>query len=70
MEGGYYQSERDDWKMFEKSNPIRALYVLSVKKFNIHPAYTLKHNSNQGKQIIFLIIPKDLNYSKKNLEYY
>ena len=56
--------------MFEKSNPVRALYVLSVKKFNIHPAYTLKHNSNQGKQIIFLIIPKDLNCSKKNLEHY
>ena len=43
-----YPTKIDDWKTFEKNNPIIAL-----------PAYISKHNSTREKQIILLMIPNE-----------
>ena len=43
-----YLSEIDDWKKFEKKNPIVALDTVYVK-MNIYPTCILKCNSNHGK---------------------
>ena len=46
-EGIHFQSEKDDWKKFEKNNVTIAFPVLYVKKEKIYSAYFSKHNSNQ-----------------------
>ena len=48
---------KNDWKKIEKNNVKIALIVLHAKKEKICLAYVLKHNSNRGKQVIFLMIP-------------
>ena len=48
-----YPSEKDDWKIFDKSNLTIALNGLYSK---IHPAYVSKHNSNREKQVTLLVI--------------
>ena len=48
-----FQSEKDDWKNFEKNNVAIALNVLYAKKEKIYPAYVSKHNSNREKQVLF-----------------
>ena len=54
-EGINFQSAKDDWKKFEKSNVTIALNVLYAKKYKIYPAYV--SNSNREKQVILLMIP-------------
>ena len=39
-----YPSKIDDWKTFEKYNSTIALYILYIKKKEIYPACTSKHN--------------------------
>ena len=41
---------------FEKNNVETAPNVLYAKKEKIYPAYVSKHNSNQEKQVILLMI--------------
>ena len=48
-----FQSEKDDWKNFEKNNVAIALNVLYAKKEKIYPAYVSKHKSNCEKQVLF-----------------
>ena len=50
-EGRKYQSEKDDWKKFEKNNVTIALNVLYAKNIYI---YIL--DSNSAKQVIFSMI--------------
>ena len=49
-----YPSGKDDEKKYEKRNPTVAVNVLCVK--DIYLACISKHDSNRGKQIIFLMI--------------
>ena len=44
LKGINYPSKIDDWKTFEKNNPITALNILYIKEKEIHPAYISKHN--------------------------
>ena len=37
-----------------------------LKKKNIYPAYVSKHNSNRGKQVIFLMIPNGKGRTAKS----
>ena len=48
-------SGKDDWKKIEKNNPAIAPEVIYLKKMNICPVSTSKHNLNHEKQIILLI---------------
>ena len=41
-----YPSKIDDWKKFERNNPITALNILCIKEKKILPAYISKHNPN------------------------
>ena len=41
---------------FEKNNAAIAPNVLYAKKEKIYPAYVSKHNSNQEKQVILVMI--------------
>ena len=59
MEGINYPSKIDDWKTFEKNNPIIALNILYTKEKEISPAYISKSNSNCEKQIILLMVPNE-----------
>ena len=61
-----YPSKIDDWKTFEKNNPIIALNILYVKQKEICPAYISKINSNCEKQILLLMI---LNEEKEGWYY-
>ena len=54
-----YPTKIDDWKTFEKNNPIIALNILYVKQKIICPAYISKSNSNCEKQMILLMIPNE-----------
>ena len=56
MEGITFPSEKDDWKIFEKSNLKIAGNVLHAIKEKIYSAYISKHYSNSEKQIIPLMI--------------
>ena len=55
----YPSMENDDWKTFEKNNPIIALNILYIKEKKIGPAYISKIHSNCEKQIILIIIPNE-----------
>ena len=44
-------------KKNEKNNVTTALNVLYAKKEKIYPVYASKHNSNNEKQVILLMIP-------------
>ena len=55
----YASMENDDWKTFEKNNPIIALNILYIKEKKIGPAYISKIYSNCEKQIILIIIPNE-----------
>ena len=59
-----FQSEKDNWKEFEKNNTTTSLNFLYAKKEKITRAYVSKHNLNCKKQVIFLKIPndKEINY--------
>ena len=48
-----YLTGKDDWKKFEKINPIIFLNVFYVKKMNIHPAYISKHNRIMKNKQLF-----------------
>ena len=50
-----YPSEKD-WKECVKNNLTIALNVLYTKKQKIYPVYVSRHNTNHGKQVIFLMI--------------
>ena len=52
-EGRKYQSEKDDWKKFEKNNVTITLNVLYAKNIYIY-IYIL--GSNSAKQVIFSMI--------------
>ena len=54
-----FPSKRDDWKTFEKNNPLIALNILYIKEKEILTAYISKHNSTREKQIILLTIPNE-----------
>ena len=55
-EGTNFSSEKDDWKKFEKNKVTIVFNVLYIKKAKkIYPAYSIKHNSNRGKQVILLM---------------
>ena len=54
-----YPSKINDWKTFEKNNPIITLDILFNKENEICPAYISKINSNYEKQIILLVIPSE-----------
>ena len=41
-----YLSKIDNWKKFERNNPITALNILCIKEKKILPAYISKHNSD------------------------
>ena len=41
-----YLSKIDNWKKFERNNPITALNILCIKEKKILPAYISKHNPN------------------------
>ena len=51
-----FQSEKDDWKKFQKNNVTIAVNVLYAKKGKIYTAYVSKHNFNREKQVILLMI--------------
>ena len=59
MEGINYASKIDDWKTFEKNNPIIALNILYTKEKEIRPAFIWKINLNCEKQIILLMVPNE-----------
>ena len=52
-----FPSRKDDWKKFEKKNQTIALNVLYAKKEKVYPTYVSKHDSNDEKQVIVLMIP-------------
>ena len=57
-----FPSENDDLKKFEKNNimvanNINNIMFCIIKQKNIYSAHVSKHNSNQEKQLIFLLIP-------------
>ena len=56
-EGINFPSEKDDWKIFEKSNLAVPLNVLYDKKEKMFPAYVPRHNLNRERQVILVIIP-------------
>ena len=65
----------DDWKTFEKNNPVTALNILYIKKKEKCPVYISKINSNCEKQIILLMIQNEekkdgIVCSKKYLRFY
>ena len=67
-----FQSEKDDWKKYQKNNVTVALCsdVLYAKKEKIYPAYVSNHNSNCEKQVTLLMIPNgemSLSCSKKTI---
>ena len=54
-EGINFPSEKGDWKKFEKNYWIIVLNILYGTKEKIYPAYISKCNSNNEKQLIFLM---------------
>ena len=42
--GMNYPSKTDDWKTFQKNNPMIALNILHIKETEICPAYISKIN--------------------------
>ena len=54
-----YPSKIDDWKTFEKNNPVIALNVLYTKEMEICSAYISKYNATCKKQIAILMIPNE-----------
>ena len=52
-----FQSEKDNWKKFEKNNRALALNILYTKREKTYSTYVLKHNLNREKQVILLMIP-------------
>ena len=56
-EGINFPSEKDNWKKFQKNNQIIVIKVLYPKKQKLYLAYVSKHNLNQEKQVILLMIP-------------
>ena len=54
-EGINFPSEKGDWKKFEKNYWIIVLNILYATKEKIYPAYISKCNSNNEKQLIFLM---------------
>ena len=48
---GWFLSEKDNWKRFEKNNWTITLNVLYAKKEKIYPSYV----SNPEKQVILLM---------------
>ena len=46
-----YSSKLDDWKTFEKNNPVIALKILYIKEKEICPAYISKNNLECEKLI-------------------
>ena len=55
-DGIHVQSQKDDWKNFEKNNATIILNILFAKKEKIHPTYFSKHYLNREKQVILLMI--------------
>ena len=51
-----YSSEQDDWAKIEKNNVTIALNVFYVKNKKIYHAKASKHNSNEEKQVILLMV--------------
>ena len=49
--GKNYPSKLDDWKTFEKNNPVIALNILYIKEKEICPAYISKNNLECEKLI-------------------
>ena len=48
-----FQSEKDEWKKFEKNIVKIAPNVLYARKEKIYPAYVSEHNSNRETQVTF-----------------
>ena len=53
----YYLLGKNDWKMFEKNNPLIAIKILYDKKVRLFLAYISKHILNNEDQTILVMVP-------------